>query len=235
MQNDDFYIGYAGGIPGTAARAVIAAIALAIAGATLSASLFVLSQQALAEATVEFGVRRTFSGYLDTEPAPVLLVADGERLQPYWLVGPGKFGAHDVLSGTRPGWVTLDGSLIEREAWRMIEVVEGTVRPDDRRAHRPHATSDPGRAVVVRGEIVDSKCYLGVMNPGERTVHRDCATRCLAGGVTPMFAYQDAAGSHLALLLASRIEPTMIGRPVTVSGRLSGSEEALVLTLSDEF
>jgi hypothetical protein len=28
------------------------------------------------------------------------------------------------------------------------------------------------------GEIVDSKCYLGNMNPGNGKVRRDCAVRC---------------------------------------------------------
>ena len=37
------------------------------------------------------------------------------------------------------------------------------------------------------GEIVDSKRYLGVMNPGNGKVHRDCAVRCLSGGIPPIF------------------------------------------------
>jgi len=35
------------------------------------------------------------------------------------------------------------------------------------------------------GEIVDSKCFLGVMNPGQLTTHRACAIRCISGGVRP--------------------------------------------------
>ena len=38
---------------------------------------------------------------------------------------------------------------------------------------------------TLAGEIVDSKCYLGVMNPGRGKVHRDCAARCLSGGIPP--------------------------------------------------
>jgi len=33
------------------------------------------------------------------------------------------------------------------------------------------------------GEIVDSKCYFGNMNPGNGKVHRDCAVRCMSGGI----------------------------------------------------
>ena len=48
--------------------------------------------------------------------------------------------------------------------------------------------------VVVQGEIVDSKCHLGVMKPGEGPAHRDCAVRCLLGRVPPMFVPHDRSG-----------------------------------------
>jgi len=32
-----------------------------------------------------------------------------------------------------------------------------------------------------RGQIVDPKCYLGVMKPGEGKPHSDCAIRCIDG------------------------------------------------------
>jgi hypothetical protein len=50
------------------------------------------------------------------------------------------------------------------------------------------------------GEIVDSKCYLGVMNPGSGKVHRDCAARCISGGAPPALVAQDAAGETQVLL-----------------------------------
>ena len=42
--------------------------------------------------------------------------------------------------------------------------------------------------VTLRGEIVDTKCYLGAMRPGEGKVHRACANLCLMGGIPPMLA-----------------------------------------------
>jgi hypothetical protein len=51
------------------------------------------------------------------------------------------------------------------------------------------------------GEIVDRKCYLGNMNPGNGKVHRDCAVRCLSGGILPVFATNDFNGSPAVLLL----------------------------------
>jgi hypothetical protein len=51
------------------------------------------------------------------------------------------------------------------------------------------------------GEIVDSKCYFGNMNPGNGKVHRDCAVRCMSGGIPPVFATNDFNGSPAVLQL----------------------------------
>jgi hypothetical protein len=40
---------------------------------------------------------------------------------------------------------------------------------------------------TLRGEILDPKCYLGVMKPGEGKPHRSCAIRCISGGIPPFF------------------------------------------------
>ena len=52
------------------------------------------------------------------------------------------------------------------------------------------------------GEIVDSKCWLGVMKPARHTVHRGCATRCLSGGIPPLLMTTGADGAPAHLLLA---------------------------------
>ena len=53
----------------------------------------------------------------------------------------------------------------------------------------------------LRGEIIDSKCFLGAMRPGQGKVHKACATLCLMGGIPPMFAvYREDAPADLLLL-----------------------------------
>ena len=68
----------------------------------------------------------------------------------------------------------------------MIEVVPGSIELMPRSSSAPEKAQDLGQ-VTVNGEIVDSKCYLGVMNPGSGKVHRDCAARCISGGIPPLF------------------------------------------------
>ena len=100
----------------------------------------------------------------------------------------------------------------------MLELLPGSLRPQ-------HVTSSPtdrtshGYAEFT-GEIVDTKCYLGVMNPGEGKVHRSCAARCISGGVTPALA----VGGRLLILvgaddhaLSSEILP-FAGERVAVAG-----------------
>jgi hypothetical protein len=56
------------------------------------------------------------------------------------------------------------------------------------------------------GEIVDSKCYLGVMNPGALIPHRACAIRCISGGIPPVLLVRQSDRS--AALLPSRFSAT---------------------------
>jgi hypothetical protein len=94
-------------------------------------------------------------------------------------------------------------------------------------------TRDLG-TVTLTGEIVDSKCYLGVMNPGQGKVHRDCAARCLSGGIPPIFVTSDG---HEQLLLVG-MDGRALGRdalgefiaePIQIQGELleSGSTQLL--------
>ena len=82
--------------------------------------------------------------------------------------------------------------------------------------------------MTLSGEIVDSKCYLGVMKPGEGLTHRACAIRCISGGIPPMLVSADAQGRPVYHLLTDAAGNALarellpfVGRPV----RISGSEE----------
>ena len=76
-----------------------------------------------------------------------------------------------------------------------------------RRRHRAreprlqHAEASGAGPVTVRGEIVDSKCFLGVMVPGSGKTHKDCASLCLRGGIPPALYVQDRRGDSFVLLL----------------------------------
>jgi hypothetical protein len=86
------------------------------------------------------------------------------------------------------------------------------------------------------GEIVDSKCFFGVMNPGELKPHRACAVRCISGGIPPVLCVRDAAGRACYFwLVGPEGEPIgralldFVAEPVLVEGEVRRRGEELVL------
>jgi hypothetical protein len=118
----------------------------------------------------------------------------------------------------------------------MIEFLPETLKLVDEPAARPSSEpEDLGENTYV-GEIVDSKCFLGVMKPGNLKPHRACATRCISGGVPPVLLVRNSAGDATYLLLTGAqgeaIGPRILDRiaePVKISGRTLRYDDLLVL------
>ena len=101
--------------------------------------------------------------------------------------------------------------------------------------------SDSG-AVELTGEIVDSKCFLGVMVPGSGKTHKECASLCLRGGIPPALYVQDRARhSSLLLLVGPTGEPIgaravqAAGEAITVTGSIQRQGGWLVLRTDPTF
>lgn len=182
----------------------------------------------------------------------------------YLLVGEGKVGVQervDAIRAQRPGAmlaVTVRGTMIERDNRRLIEVASGAegFRVDPREvdaaaverafnADNADAGATPGTAVSadigrplsIRAEIVDGKCYLGAMKPGDGKGHKACATLCVLGGLPALIVELKGPGSkfvcpptsialgevHPLLIVdgSTRIDGPvleLIGEPVLIQG-----------------
>lgn len=231
-EREDFYIGYLPHAPRRLGR-LIRNVCIALLGvAVLVASALVFGLQKLPLSVFEFGQVQEFEGYIQAKPYPTLLVKNGDSLAQYLLVAEGKHGA-DVI-GFDGKNVKLKGTRIYRDGLTMIEVVAGSLQSvGAATANIP--TSDLGQFTLV-GEIVDSKCYLGVMNPGETKVHRECAVRCISGGVPPMLIARNAAGNEVALQLISASGAPVnaevldiVAEPVEITGQVVRTGEQLLL------
>ena len=93
--------------------------------------------------------------------------------------------------------------------------------------------------MTLRGEIIDSKCYLGAMKPGGGKTHKGCAALCLSGGVPPMFVTRDAAGNETYYLLTDSEGKPMgkeavdyVGDPVELTADLEQRGDLRVLKLA---
>ena len=225
---DEFFVGYVPQQPPRTARRVRGAV-LAAAGLALGLGiLFVAAQQPYADAHFEYGQEREFTGTIEEEP-PTLWTDAESSPAGHLLVAPGKHGAAMLVAGLEGRTVTLRGKRIWRdgtERMAMIEVAPGSLRPAAQAGARVPAEEDLGR-VRLAGEIVDGKCYLGVMNPGEGKVHRDCAARCIAGGAPPLLAVAGGLPrGRLVSLAGSRGESVhaelldFVAEPVTIEGDL---------------
>jgi hypothetical protein len=233
---DEFYVGYAARVPEGIARLVSRAVAALAALAVAVGLTLVFAQQPFARATFEYEQFRNFSGIVESRPYPALLVsqpnapAEAEGYSRYLLVAPGKHGADSAVGNFSGKPVSLRGSLIYRDGQSMIELLPGSVTAQSSRS-APAAREIELGPVTLTGEIVDSKCYLGVMNPGRTKVHRDCAARCISGGIPPMLV--TAEGTYLLAGTDGRALNqevlNIVGETIEVHGKAFRSGDTLCL------
>lgn len=221
----EFYIGYQHHAPpGLAAfmtrRVLIIAVLVLVSGVAIAAT-----QNRFAPAVFEFGEVREFEGVIQERPYPQLKVRRPGRnpdlrfLSSYYLVDPLKFGAEPYVRGLDGKRVRLSGELLYRENQTMLVLQPESIREIDSgegeaatadasvqdtaiEARAPAGAAIPHGRATLTGEIIDSKCYLGAMNPGERKVHRGCAIRCISGGIPPLFVVRTPQGPQHLLLVS---------------------------------
>jgi hypothetical protein len=238
---NEFYIGWQAraprGIGAHVRKAVVVLLFLALAGALVLA----LAQRTIGVAVFEWGTLKTFSGTLKSQPYPHLLVqrpGRGSGQSAYYLVAPFKFGLDATSIRAFEGKeVTLKGTLIYRGNQTMIEARPESIMLISAETKRTAESNlvNLGRQTLV-GEIVDSKCYLGVMNPGRLTPHRACAVRCISGGIPPVLLVRQDAGPPLYFLLVSsdgspvnKQVLDMVAEPVEITGEVLRQGELSIL------
>jgi hypothetical protein len=226
---DAFYVGYQPRAPGPLAWVLSAVTGGLLAGGATLAVVLAMVQRPPAPSVFEYGRSWPFEGVLVERPHPMLLVerpgAGGEAATSiYLLAGVGKRGVVAQVQGRGGSRMRFEGTLIYRGTRTMVEILDHpTFSPAS--GAPPVTESDLGQ-VELEGEIVDSKCHLGVMNPGHGATHRLCALRCLRGGLPPLLALGDEAGGDVIILAdaageapGERVLP-YVGTPVRIAGRL---------------
>lgn len=240
---DEFYVGYLP-LP-TGHRVFLRFVLPAILWLTVAmAALMAARMRDAGSGIWDSSERRVFVGTLDASPYPILRQAREATgadapLGSFLLVEAGKLGGRAGLAEMQGRTVQVAGSILRRDGRTMIELApgEGAVRADG-----GVAVALPGRVVAghttLRGEIVDSKCYLGAMRPGDGKTHRACAQLCIAGGLPPMLVTRDAGGNASYYLLiapggtaANDLVRPFVAEPVEVSGTLERVEDLVFIRL----
>jgi hypothetical protein len=217
---DEFFVGYQPRVPAGLARALrvrVLALLLLVAGL---AAVLANAHAPRPPARFEYGAPVELRGTLVTDPYPTLMVQRPGRVgmlsavSRYPLVAPWKHGADALVAGFAGRAVSLRATLAYRDGQVVVSL---------------------GRRRLT-GEIVDSKCFAGVMNPGELKPHRACAVRCISGGIPPVLCVRDAAGRASWLLLVSADGAPvnaevldLVAEPVEITGEVLRTGDQLVL------
>jgi hypothetical protein len=157
----------------------------------------------------ETGATHVVLGALVMKPYPMIRLADESAafgMRSVLIVAQGKCTSGLKLGEFDGAPVRARGVLIARKDRRMLEVplsVNQWIEPI--RADLPGGVVDPpterlGRFALT-GQIMDSKCFFGVMRPGRGKTHKACAALCLRGGVPPSFWARDEKGRESVLLM----------------------------------
>lgn len=241
------YVGYQPKAPAGFRRPLRLILIVIAVVLVVSAVSIVTFQHPFSSATFEYGQLTEIDGILDLHPVPRLILHAEASPKSILLVGFGKVGAegtieamenkHKMLLDNRN--VRLRGTLIYGEGKTLLELTEG------------HAslisTGEPQQipfgleqedSVRLHGQIIDPKCYFGVMKPGEGKVHRACATRCVSGGIPPVLKVTGTDGSHRFYLLKGPAGQPIhnhllpyIADQVVMSGMLYTAQDWLVLRI----
>lgn len=201
----------------------------------------------------ELGDIKEFTGVYHHSPYPILTISDDNLpkgiSKSALLVGYGKFGAKGTIEmiEAQSGEsfdnkkITIKGSLIYGDGKAVIELTEqenSLVKVHDER-QPPFGVIPSNENITVTGEILDPKCYFGVMKPAIGKIHKSCAVRCISGGIPPVFRVQTSRGGYDYYLVVdkngndlSESILSIVAEEVTLTGEKNTENGWNVLTIN---
>lgn len=237
-ERDDFYIGYAP-LPPSVRRLFlwfIPVLILVILALAIIAPPLHFDQANAGEIQ---GVEE-FEGLLLAEPSPHLLVPNpevpDEPFKVYPLSSTDKRAPRPAIMENAGSWVKLSGILIGRGRYSMLAARSAEVIAAPAGAVTlPDQTMSLGEFAIA-GEIIDGKCYPGIMKPGRTKTHRACAIRCISGGVPPVFRTENGRGQSLYFLLSDLDGQAvndrvlnMVADPIQITGEVLQYGDSFIL------
>ncbi len=233
-KKEEFYVGYLE--RGKTTNSFLKKVLLALGAVVIVGGvLFALGQEKFKNGTFELGTITEIEGVLHEMPYPILRVPTAEGVtKDVLLLGFGKLGPEKTLEEIADGKdlngmsLKLKGTLIYAEGhtvFQMEPAKEGNFELLGASNEKLDRVS-LGEATL-QGEIIDPKCYFGVMKPGRGKIHRSCAIRCISGGMPPVFLTTDEAGNSDYFLMTDREGRAIneevlafVGKPSSVKGEI---------------
>ncbi len=206
--DQEMFIGWAPA-PRADRRFLLGALPLALAGIGGLAGALAMGLEDPGAGAWLSGATHEITGRLIMRPYPMIEIADADApygLRTALLVAVGKCTSGLKLADYEGAIVRAAGVLIERRGRQMLEVPLtlgdwlSIPQPDIALAPPPTQTESMGRARL-KGAIMDSKCFFGVMRPGRGKTHKACAALCIRGGIPPSFWVRMTDGKEGVLLM----------------------------------
>lgn len=212
-KEDAFYIGWMPHAPKSFAAWIKKYLMVLLPVVIVLGVLLALSQKKFGTGNFEFGRLIEVKGIYFDKPVPMLKVVNGKNI---WgsenfimvpLIGFGKHGADGTIADIEKEKnisldgkeVTLKGTLLYNDGKLLMQIDEND-KPllniaESAQKQNSLISTELG-TIDVKGEIVDPKCFFGVMKPGEGKPHKDCAIRCILGGIPPVLKATDEEGKQ---------------------------------------
>ncbi len=253
MKPEGFYIGWMMKAPKQIVAFIKKYLLIMFPLIILLGTLLALSQKKFGTGSFEYGQLTEVKGIYFDAPIPCLKVINGRDIwgnQSYLtipLVGYGKHGASGILLDIESEknirfdkkQLVLKGTLLYNDGVTILQIDK-----NDRPVVNISSTPVPSQLlqlkkdlgiVTLKGEIIDPKCYFGVMKPGEGKPHRDCATRCILGGISPMLVVKNAQDESNYYLITGVNGESMneavkefVAEPVEIKARLVQYDDWIV-------
>lgn len=230
--NNDFFVGYVGQIPQGSKKGIRLFVLLTITSVVLGAFVFSWVQLPFANSTFELTKESTISGIYLENPYPMLRILDSLGQQKsIMLLGFGKKGANSYidhlkennpdLTGSR---LKISGNLIYYSDKSLLQITSQEKVMVVAQDNVPYLKNEASLGIkTLEGEIVDPKCYFGVMKPGFGKIHRSCAILCISGGIPPVFISNTSEHYIITNLKGQPMHRQLafaIGRPSKITGEV---------------
>ena len=200
--DEAFYIGWMAHAPKSFVRFIKRYLFFLLPVVMVLAALLALSQKKFGKGNFEFGTLTEIKGVYFDKPVPNIVLMNGkdiwgnENIMTVPLIGYGKHGAEEAIADLvmekntsfNGKELTVKGTLLYNDG-KLLMQIDKNDNPITKLSSLSSSfipeKKDLG-SLEIKGEIIDPKCFFGVMKPGEGKPHKDCAIRCILGGMPPM-------------------------------------------------
>jgi len=257
MFNNEFYIGWMPEAPHSFARHIKKVIIALLMLAIIVGVLLATAQKKFGTGQFEFGRLTNITGVYFKGPVPAIRVMNGKD----WLgrasyltiplIGYGKFGADGIMQelekqnhiGLNQKEITLKGTLLYNDGKLLMQIDaadKSLVSINKTTGEKILPVQKVLGEQTILGEIVDPKCFFGVMKPGEGKPHKDCAIRCISGGIPPVLKVTNDEGeANYYLIIGPHGEKMneavkeFVATPVAIKAKVVAYDDWVILYVSN--